>query len=317
MKKRFLFLALCALTAPLFAQTIQHGLVREQNSKRRPVPGTTIKFDQAVSTDSDDRGGFRLAFDGKMPGDLIFFIEIKKNGYELVNGKELEILKISRNDTLGRDIILARAGTLDAAKKAYYGVSDQALLAGFEKEKKALKDKLQKAQLSQQVYENQLTALQEQYDRQAKELTALAEKFARVNFDDVAPIYEAALELFKAGKIDEAIATLERANPAGRTEQILQEQKRLVVAQKELDAQKTALEQEKQQQIAAVRLLADMYSLKFDPARAEAQYDQLVRLDSTDLEILRDAADFYRENHLYDKAMRLYPLVIAHSKAEA
>ena len=137
MKKCFLPFLLCALAAPLFAQTIQQGMVREQNSKRRPIPGATVKFDNAVPTDSDNRGWFRLAFSGKAPGDLIFFTEIKKNGYELVNGKELEILKISRNDTLGRDIILAKAGTLDAAKKEYYGVSDKALLAGFEKEKKA------------------------------------------------------------------------------------------------------------------------------------------------------------------------------------
>ena len=158
--------------------------------------------------------------------------------------------------------------------------------------------------------------MQEAFETQQQNLDALAEKFARINFDDVEPYYEEALKLFKDGKVDEAIEKLESANPAQRTEQILKEEKRIVDARAELDSQWVALEREKKKQIEAVRLLADMYSLKFDPVKAEAQYDQLVRLDSTDLDILWNAANFYRENHRYDKALRLYPNIIYHPKAE-
>ncbi len=188
-------------------------------------------------------------------GDLIFFTEIKKAGYELVNGKDLEILKISNTERLGEDIILAKAGVVDAAKKEYYGISDKALLAGFEKEKRLLRERLQKKELEQQEYLNQVTALQEQYDQQKQNLDALAEKFARVNFDDVTPVYQEALQLFKVGKIKEAIANLESINPAKRTEEIIKEEKRIVGAQAELDAQRAALAKEKQQQIANLRLL--------------------------------------------------------------
>ncbi len=315
MKNNLFLLAFCAFCAPLFAQ-IQTGLVREQNSKRRPVGGVQVTFSDAVPTTSDDAGNFRLAFQGKKAGDLIFFSEIKKSGYELVNGKDLEVLKISSTERLVEDIILARAGTVDAAKKEYYGISDKALLAGFEREKKALRDKLQKKELEQQDYLERLAVLQEQYDVQKQNLDALAEKFARVNFDDVTPVYQEALELFKAGKVSEAIARLESIDPARRTEEIIKEEKRIADAQAELDSQKVALAREKRQQIANLRLLADMYGVQFDPAKAESQYDQLLRLDSTDLEILRDAADFYLENHRYDKAKRAYRLVIAHPRAE-
>ena len=291
MNYNLLTLFLCAFCASLSAQ-VQTGMVREQNSKRRAISGVQVSFDDAVPTNSGDDGIFRLAFQGKKAGDLIFFSEIKKSGYELVNGKDLEILKISSAERLGEDIILAKAGVVDAAKKEYYGISDKALLAGFEKEKRALRDKLQKTQLSQKDFEDHLSALQEQYELQKQNLDALAEKFARVNFDDVTPVYQEALELFKAGKISEAITRLESINPAKRTEEILKEEKRIAGAQAELDAQRAALAKEKQQQIANLRLLADMYSIQFDPAKAESQYDQLLRLDSTDLEILQDAADF-------------------------
>ena len=179
-----------------------------------------------------------------------------------------------------------------------------------------MRKQVQKAQLSQQKYIDSLTVLQEVYQRQQESLDALAERFARVNFDDVEPYYEEALTLFKAGKIDQAIAVLESANPAQRTEQILAEEKRIAQAKAEISAQEVALAKEKKKQIDAVRLLADMYSLSFDPIKAEAQYDQLIQLDSTDLEILQDAADFYRENHRYRKALLLYPKIIKHPEIE-
>ena len=144
----------------------------------------------------------------------------------------------------------------------------------------------------------------------------LAEKFARVNFDDVVPVYEEALTLFKEGKVNEAIAVLEATNPAQRTKQIIAEEKRIEQAEIELDSQKVALAREKKQQIATVRLLADMYSVSFDPIKAEQQYDQLLALDSTNLEILRDAEEFFREQHLYEKAFQLNPKIVQNQEAE-
>ncbi|MBK8703459.1 MAG: tetratricopeptide repeat protein [Saprospiraceae bacterium] len=223
---------------------------------------------------------------------------------------------MSSDERPGVDVILAPAGKLDAACREYYDISDKALLAGFEREKKALRDKLQKAQLNQQEYEGKYESLQTQYDQQQQQLTQLADKFARVNFDDVSPVYQEALELYKAGQIGQAIAKLESINPAKRTEEIIKEEKLIVEAEKELDARRTALEEEKRQQIANLKLLADMYSVQFDPVKAESQYDQLLSLDSTDLEILQDAADFYRDNHRYDKGMRVCRIIIANPKAE-
>ena len=142
-------------------------------------------------------------------------------------------------------------------------------------------------------------------------------KFSRINFDDVDVIYQEALNLYKAGKINEAITKLESANPSRRTADIIKEEKRIAEAQKELDAQKAALATEKKKQIAAVRLLADMYSINFDSQKAENQYDELLLLDSTDLAILQDAGDFFYERHRYDKAFNLFQKIIHHPEAKA
>ncbi len=291
-------------------------MVREQNSGKKPVQAAQVVFGEANPVISDNDGLFTLRFPRKKAGDWVFLEDVQKSGYELVNKKEIEQVKLSSDERLGVDVILAPAGKLDAARREYYDISDKALLAGFEREKKALRDKLQKSHLNQQQYEEKYEYIQKQYDQQQQQLTQLADKFARVNFDDVSPVYQEALELFKAGHIDQAIAKLESINPAKRTEEIIKEEKRIGEAQKELDAQRAALETEKRQQIANLRLLADMYNADFDPVKAEAQYDQLLRLDSTDLEILWDAANFYKDNHRYEKALYVCPLVIVHPKAE-
>ncbi|NUQ25979.1 MAG: tetratricopeptide repeat protein [Saprospiraceae bacterium] len=314
MKNTALTLLLFLVALTLQAQKTQRSLVREQNSGKKPVPGAQVVFSEANPVISDNDGLFTLNFPRKKAGEWVFLEDVQKSGYELVNKKDIEQVKLSADERLGVDIIVAPAGKLDAARREYYDISDKALLAGFEREKKALRDKLQKAQLNQQEYEEKYESIQKQYDQQQQQLNQLADKFARVNFDDVSPVYQEALELYKAGHIDQAIAKLESINPAKRTEEIIKEEKRIGEAQKELDTQRAALETEKRQQIANLKLLADMYSADFDPEKAEAQYDQLLRLDSTDFEILWDAAWFYKENHRYDKALAWYPVIIKHPK---
>ena len=317
MKKIFSIIISSFIILSLTAQTIyQEGITREINSNKKPLSGVAIKFENAPSQVSGDDGKFQLAFKNQKIGNLIFLEEVKKSGYELVNRKDFEVTKLSNTNQLGVDVILAAAGYVDAAKKEYYGVSDKALLAGFEKEKKGLRQQLNTAQLNQDEYLSQLQSLQQQYDWQKESLDALAEKFARINFDDVSPIYQEALELFKAGEVDKAITTLENTNPAERTKQIIEEDKRLELAQKDINQQKAKNAIIKKEQITILRALADMYNVKFNPLKAEQQYDDLLRLDSTDLEILSDAADFYREQHRYEKAKNIYPKIIAHPKAE-
>jgi tetratricopeptide (TPR) repeat protein len=298
-----------------FAQ-IQKGIVREINSDKKPLNNVAIKFNGSVPTTSDDKGNFRLAFAGKEAGELIFKEEIKKSGYELVNKKAFEILKLSSNDKLGVDIILAKKGIIELAKKKYYEISDKELLAGLEREKKALKQQLAAEKISENDYSEQLTALQEQYDWQWKLLDELANKFARVNFDDVSAIYKEALMLFKAGNVTEAITKMEKTNLISRIDTRLEERQRILNSGNIIAAQQAENEAGIREDIALIQLNADLYTLTYRIDEAEELYDQLLKLDSMDLEILDKAGDFYQANHKYQKALSVNHKITKHSKAE-
>ncbi|MEO1589604.1 MAG: hypothetical protein AAFS00_20160, partial [Bacteroidota bacterium] len=197
MRLSFLFLLLALAGFHLPAQITQEGMAREINSGKKPLGGVFIQFEDAPSKTTDEAGAFSLTFQNKRVGDLIFLKEIRKNGYELVNRKDFEVTKISNGERLGVDIILAKEGYVDAAKKEYYEVSDKALYASFEREKASLRRKLKEAKFTQAEYLSKLDTLQARYDIQKLNLDRLADQFARVNFDDVVPLYKKALELFK------------------------------------------------------------------------------------------------------------------------
>jgi tetratricopeptide (TPR) repeat protein len=224
--KNLLILILIIASLSLNAQ-IQKGIVREINSDKTPLSNVYIKFTDAIPTTTDDSGAFRLVFSGKKVGDLIFCEEIKKQGYEIVNKRELETLKMGRTRDLSLDIILAKIGVIAAAKREYYDVSDKALRASYNRVKNALREQVTQSQISQMDYIEQMKQLQERYDRQRASLDELAEKFARVNFDDVSDLYREALQLFKGGQIEEAIKKLEDADLIARTNRRLAERERL------------------------------------------------------------------------------------------
>ena len=158
--------------------------------------------------------------------------------------------------------------------------------------------------------------MQEQYNRQKASLDALADQFARVNFDDVDSLYRQALELFKAGAITACRKKLEQADLLHRTDLRLQERVRIDSAQATLARQEADNEKGLRDDIQSIRLLTQTYLLSFEFAKAEMLYDQLLRLDSTNLEILREAAIFYYEHQYYDKVLHWLPHITTHPQAE-
>ena len=81
------------------AQVTQKGLVREFNKNKRPLEGVSVQFFKATSTESDREGKFTLTFErSKEIGKAISLMEVKKNGYELVNEKELQSVRLSSNN---------------------------------------------------------------------------------------------------------------------------------------------------------------------------------------------------------------------------
>ncbi|MEO0641766.1 MAG: hypothetical protein AAFY70_18685, partial [Bacteroidota bacterium] len=227
MRLSFLFLLLALAGFQLPAQITQEGMARRINSDKEPMPGVSVRFKDAGSKTSGQDGRFTLTFQNKKEGALIFMEEIVKAGFELVNEKDFDIMRITNTGKLGVNIIMAEAGYVNAAKQQYYNVSDSALRASFALEKRKILRKLEKAELSDAETEAELKILQERFEIQKESLDKLSEQFARVNFDDVGDLYEEALKLFKDGYIDSCKRKLENAKLIDRAKKGIQERERI------------------------------------------------------------------------------------------
>ncbi|MCU0444902.1 MAG: hypothetical protein MUE85_08275 [Microscillaceae bacterium] len=299
-------LAACLLMAgyPLLAQNsttiTQKGMARLQNSGKKPLAGVQILFSGAKATESDVAGQFRLVFSGKSKGSTTIMERIYKEGYELVNQKELLSVTLTNNEVFEQDIILALKGTLVAMRARYFEISDSALNASLHRKTQELQQALVRKTISEQKFREELKVLNEKYENLLKQASELADKYARTNLDDVDPIRKEAIELFKAGKIHEAIQKYETINAIERIEKRIEKDKE---NKKGLAEDLNTLEEQ-----------TNLYVFEGQLEKAEALYDQLYRLDSANIEILWKVSDFYLKNWKFKKAHILLDNIISHNQ---
>ncbi|MDZ7878468.1 MAG: tetratricopeptide repeat protein [Saprospiraceae bacterium] len=317
MKSFYLSVLLSVTLLSAYAQTslTQNGLVREQNSGKKAVADVQIIFSNAQTTVSDKIGKFVLTFPDKKAGDIAFRADIAKKGYELVNEKEVEQVRLSQNNAaLPIDVIVAKAGTISSQQRMFSNLLESTLKSSYDDKKRQLRIDFQNRQLLKQAYQDQYEALQKQYAQQKRDIFRLADKYARVNIDDVESLYKETFELFKEGKTEDAIKKMETAGLMQGFLAFFKEKKNI---KNPADSMRfmASKGQILTHNLAALNLQAELYVLNFDKSKAELLYDQIFSYDSTNLDILRGCAEFYRLNLFYDKAINAYSKILVHPKA--
>ncbi|WP_430412144.1 hypothetical protein [Kordia sp.] len=251
-----------------------------------------------MATDSDGNGTFILSFKDELKaGDEIFMQKITKKGYELVNRTQLQILKLSSTDSFPEKIILAKHGMIDSIRAVWSGASINALTKSYRRENQKLKDDLKNSKISKKELDDALVQLSEQYEQEQKKVETMADRFARTNFDDVDPIYKKALQKFKEGKIDSTIILLESINVIDRIRVGISEKKK---AEKYIE-----------DNLKIARTQGDMYSANFEREKAIKLYDDLYKVDSTNLDILSGASNFFIDQKLHLRAIKFLKYILS------
>lgn len=195
----FLIITLCGTT---FAQNNQfNGITVEQSSGNLPVPNVTIRSSQANPITSALNGTFTLKFQDHFAGTQVM-IQVKKEGWEVVNEKELNTVIPSNYLIRPLKIVLCKAGTLAQNRIRYYNISVNYINKRFEQE-------IIKAKQGNKNWQEKVAQLNRDRDNLYNQAEQLAERYSRVNFDDVSKIEKQAFDLYQDGKIKEAIELLE------------------------------------------------------------------------------------------------------------
>lgn len=191
------------ISVSLSAQVSQKGNVRIFNSQHTPLPGVQLMAIGAPATDTDNNGEFCFYFLNHKAGTAISSPQAYKKGYEVVNSDMLNGWILSEKRSL--DIVMAPEGTIEEQKNHYYAIA----IAHFSKLRNKTVQEINHLYAQQKITQaeraQRLKELAEENHTFMNMLDKYAEKFARINPDDITQIEKQVLKLVEDGKLTEAI----------------------------------------------------------------------------------------------------------------
>ncbi len=218
------------ISVSLSAQVSQKGNVRIFNSQHTPLPGVQLMAIGAPATDTDNNGEFCFHFLNHKAGTAISSPQAYKKGYEVVNSDMLNGWILSEKRSL--DIVMAPEGTIEEQKNHYYAIA----IAHFSKLRNKTVQEINHLYAQQKITQaeraQRLKELAEENHTFMNMLDKYAEKFARINPDDITQIEKQVLKLVEDGKLTEAI---ELYNNSGLIVQARQKLQQRTQADEDID----------------------------------------------------------------------------------
>lgn len=218
------------ISVSLSAQVSQKGNVRIFNSQHTPLPGVQLMAIGAPATDTDNNGEFCFHFLNHKAGTAISSPQAYKKGYEVVNCDMLNGWILSEKRPL--DIVMAPEGTIEEQKNHYYAIA----IAHFSKLRNKTVQEINHLYAQQKITQaeraQRLKELAEENHTFMNMLDKYAEKFARINPDDITQIEKQVLKLVEDGKLTEAI---ELYNNSGLIVQARQKLQQRTQADEDID----------------------------------------------------------------------------------
>lgn len=224
------FCTILLISTSLSAQVSQKGNVRIFNSQHTPLSGVQLTVIGAPATDTDNNGDFCFHFLNHKAGTAISSPQVYKKGYEVVNSDMLNGWILSEKRSL--DIVMAPEGTIEEQKNHYYAIA----IAHFSKLRNKTVQEINHLYAQQKITQaeraRRLKELAEENHTFMNMLDKYAEKFARINPDDITQIEKQVLKLVEDGKLTEAI---ELYNNSGLIVQARQKLQQRTQADEDID----------------------------------------------------------------------------------
>ena len=195
------FCGLCVLG--IQAQVTLKGVAVKMNSDFTPVAGVEVVVQGGVPTLTDGAGTFILKLPHMESDDLLFDIRISKQGMEIVNLKEVEQW-VASGDILYK-VVLCPKGYIEQSRRKFYNIGKSYYQREYERKLQELRVTRELQQADIATFEQEMSQLSQEYDKRMKLLDYYADKFARINKDELSAMERQAMALVEKGDIDGAI----------------------------------------------------------------------------------------------------------------
>ena len=158
--------------------------------------------------------------------------DISNIGYEIVNHTEINEWNLSSRHSF--TIVMCKRGTLEQARQKYYKIGADVYRSRYQKKLEELQQSLKESKLNEAMYEEKLSTANEELQQAMEKLEMFADKFARINRDELNELDKKAFELLDKGDIDGAIKVYEEA-------QILEQFKKRMATRDSVRSHKEAI----------------------------------------------------------------------------
>lgn len=306
--KKTLILILSFIQAmTCLAETTQTGIVQEYNekAKKTPLAGVELNVRNANAAASDKDGNFLLQFLTLKPGEKVNVRRIEKLGYEVFNKEAIEQWNLS--PTTPFVIVMCRSDKFKAIRDNYQRVASENYDKQYKKEQARLAKLKEEGKIKEAEYQQQLTELMDNYDKQLDNLDNYVDKFSRIDLSELSATEQEIIELVQQGRFDEAIQKYEDQNYLDKYRQEVADIKEVSSAIDQLADIKQSKEQTRDSLLAAIDRQIETLKLaggkeNFD--KIDVVLKNLVDADTTNIEILSKYYDFCNDQHKYSTAIK-------------
>lgn len=255
MKRILLTIMVLLLAGTTFAQT-QQGFVRTAGTatkKGTPLSNVTIRSVGGSSVLSDTRGHFTMNVSGVgREGDLFKITSVRKNGYELLDKDGLKNSFVY-STRVPVEIVMISTKELQKIKQDIEERARRNAEKSYEKKLKALKKDLENQKVTIQEYNVKVNELEQQMESFESLIGAMAEHYARTDYDKLDSLNAAINQCIAEGRLEEADSLIntkgnvvERAHENMRKgQQLTEAEAQLEEAKHKVQANSEALDEEK------------------------------------------------------------------------
>ena len=267
------FILFLSLSASAQQSSIS-GVVTIHNSKYETGKTSYVNLAQVEEnlkrgnpTTTDIDGQFRLILVGIAEMEQIG-LSVIKEGLEVVNHDKLNVI-VNQKEKVR--ISMASPDYIADFRKNIYQV-------GLTQAEKALRNKIEETQqglsrekeMSQintgriKVLEGLYSELLEEFKKIDENARVLANKYAKINLDEVSDLYRETFGYFETGDLEKALKTLLNADLMQQYSDILNEKKEIAKIRKEVTTRDSIQMKRTEEIIPPLRLKADLHKLRYE-----------------------------------------------------
>ncbi len=217
----FFLILFIFITFNLYSQNpekIFYGQITFQNSDSTPAVGVSVSgfLGTATTVYTSKDGKFHLIFPSKYEGDKIKLTlgtkDIEDTEIEIVNDKELDLLKLPRNPMEEVRIVVCKKGDRDIAAQKYYDILVKSANKTCDKQLNRIENEIKNnnktVKQENSNLEKEKRKLQRERDKAINEAEDLAFYMASIDLDQANMLVKQAFKMIEKEDLEEALHLL-------------------------------------------------------------------------------------------------------------